>query len=924
MQPGAGENLRRARGAPVRGRGHMGGAGKYIEMDRLDKVVNMEEGSRSIHKERAEMLGGAIDTAQADKAHARLKRMAAFDSHDYDPADNDLEEDARRARKRADYKAEEQWRWAMSVLIGVVMGFLAFTVDGLIKKFNGWKYGATTSSISPGGAGFGAWLVWVIISCLLASVAGGLVSYVEPLAAGSGIPELKTYLNGVHLRGLLRIKTLGAKLGGIAFSIGSGLIAGKEGPFVHGGGLVGGGLSAFGSHTLGFRTKKPSHFRNDADKRDFVAIGTAVGVAVAFGAPIGGMLFTVEEGASFHSTGMLWRGFLATCTGVLTTHWLDQLDFDAMDFAGAKFGVHRDFGLFTDDEANYSRVFWWYFWEVPVFAAIGCMGGLLGAAFVNINVKITMWRQRFIPVSDKYRRHAEVIFVCFVTATVLFIMMAASPCKPIPEAYRVAAATDGDGNGVSDELPGGVAKFEYGVETRRQIRDQYFRSLFCKADEYSSYGQLFFVPLADSLKLLLHLGEVYEQNGTDEFEQHLFTMDALIMYFVFMYALMTWTYGIGAPTGLFVPSLAVGAAGGQIVGRIVRAMVMSTGSEIVVDLHTYAVVGAAACLGGATRMTISITVLVMETTGSMQLIIPLMLTIFFAKAIGDKYSMGIYDTHIKIRGAPFLDEPEHAGVAVDKLKVAEVMADSLVTLRPVMRVRELVEVLTNTSHGAFPVTITDVGEGHNAGDPIELHGSITRNILLKMLTHRVSMFDPEEPREVLYENSEDRDALLEKLKQIPFKSPGVEMIASTLSRREMELSIDLTHFMQRHPFIVHADARLSRAYRLFRTMGLRHMYITPSKPQIIGVVTRKDLVEESAALTLGEKAADLSYEELTETERRASHDLPFLPYYTGNPGGVDGGAFSEHAAERVQHRSVGSSGDPFQKVPTSPSQVRDY
>ena len=394
----------------------MGGAGKYIEMDRLDKVVNMEEGSRSVHKERAEMLGGALDTAQADKAHARLKRMAAFESHDYDPADNDLEEDARRARKHADYKAEEQWKWAMSVLIGVVMGFLAFTVDGLIKKFNGWKYAATTNAISPGGSGFGAWIVFVIISCLLASVAGGLVSYVEPLAAGSGIPEMKTYLNGVHLRGLLRFKTLAAKLGGIAFTIGSGLIAGKEGPFVHGGGLVGGGLSAFGSHSLGFRTKKPSHFRNDADKRyvyfnfrvrairltsclfdinrDFVAIGTAVGVAVAFGAPIGGMLFTVEEGASFHTIGMLWRGFLATCSGVLTTHWLHQLDFDALDFAGAKFGVHRDFGLFTDDEANYSRVFWWYFWEVPIFAAIGCIGGLLGALFVNVNVRITMWRQR--------------------------------------------------------------------------------------------------------------------------------------------------------------------------------------------------------------------------------------------------------------------------------------------------------------------------------------------------------------------------------------------------------------------------------------------------------------------------------------------------------------------------------------------------
>ena len=78
-------------------------------------------------------------------------------------------------------------------------------------------------------------------------------------------------------------------------------------------------------------------------------------------------------------------------------------------------------------------------------------------------------------------------------------------------------------------------------------------------------------------------------------------------------------------------------------------------------------------LGGTTRMTISITVLVMETTGSMQLIIPLMITIFFAKNIGDRYSMGIYDTHIKIRGAPFLNEPEYAGVAADKFREYQIL-----------------------------------------------------------------------------------------------------------------------------------------------------------------------------------------------------------------------------------------------------------
>lgn len=44
-----------------------------------------------------------------------------------------------------------------------------------------------------------------------------------------------------------QVKTLVAKLVGVVFSIAAGLIAGKEGPFVHGGGIVGGGLGGMGS-----------------------------------------------------------------------------------------------------------------------------------------------------------------------------------------------------------------------------------------------------------------------------------------------------------------------------------------------------------------------------------------------------------------------------------------------------------------------------------------------------------------------------------------------------------------------------------------------------------------------------------------------------------------------------------------------------
>ena len=103
--------------------------------------------------------------------------------------------------------------------------------------------------------------------------------------------------------------------------------------------------------------------------------------------------------------------------------------------------------------------------------------------------------------------------------------------------------------------------------------------------------------------------------------------------------------------------------------------------------------------------------------------------------------------------------------------------------------------------------------------------------------------------------------------------------------------------MQRHPFITHADARVSRAYRIFRTMGLRHLYVTPDRPLVVGVMTRKDVIQENTSLTLGEKA------ERIMAERRQSGGN----YVDGEAEGADafpGGAnlYSQDYADRFKSK----------------------
>lgn len=105
-----------------------------------------------------------------------------------------------------DYARESWWRWTLSFLIGAAMGVIAFLVVLGIDLLADARLDAATALIDPGGGVGAAWAAFTFISVAYAAVAAALVAFVEPLAAGSGIPEMKTYLNGVQIRGLLALR----------------------------------------------------------------------------------------------------------------------------------------------------------------------------------------------------------------------------------------------------------------------------------------------------------------------------------------------------------------------------------------------------------------------------------------------------------------------------------------------------------------------------------------------------------------------------------------------------------------------------------------------------------------------------------------------------------------------------------------------
>jgi len=124
-------------------------------------------------------------------------------------------------------------------------------------------------------------------------------------------------------------------------------------------------------------------------------------------------------------------------------------------------------------------------------------------------------------------------------------------------------------------------------------------------------------------------------------------------------------------------------------------------SENCVFPGTYALIGAASMLGGVTRMTVSLTVILLETTQDIQYLLPIMLVLMLSKWVGDIFNISLYDMHVEIKCIPFLEFKPPVGM--EQLHAQDLMSSPVVTVQEVESAENIVRMLEDNDHNGFPV-----------------------------------------------------------------------------------------------------------------------------------------------------------------------------------------------------------------------------
>ncbi|KAH8479703.1 hypothetical protein Peur_068672 [Populus x canadensis] len=607
--------------------------------------------------------------------------VCPIESLDYEIAENDLFKQDWRSGGKIQIFQYVFMKWLLCFLIGLIVSLIGFLNNLAVENIAGLKFVVTSNMMLAKRFGM-AFLVFSVSNLTLTLFASIITAFIAPAAAGSGIPEVKAYLNGVDAPGIFSLRTLIVKIIGSISAVSSSLFVGKAGPMVHTGACVAALLGQGGSKRFRLTWRWLHFFRNDRDRRDLVTCGSAAGIAAGFRAPVGGVLFALEEMASWWRSVLLWRSFFTTAVVAIVLRAL-------IDFClSGKCGLFGKGGLIMFDV--YSASVTYHLIDVPPALALGVIGGILGSLYNFLLDKVL----RIYNLINEKGIAYKIFLACAIsvsTSCLLFGLPWLASCQPCPSDASESCPTIG--------------------------RSGNFKKFQCPPGHYNDLASLIFNTNDDAVRNL------FSKNTNSEFQY-----SSILIFFVTCFFLSIFSCGIVAPAGLFVPVIVTGASYGRFVGMLV-------GSHSSLNHGLYAVLGAASFLGGSMRMTVSLCVIILELTNNLLLLPLIMLVLLISKTVADAFNGNIFDLIMKAKGFPYLES--HAEPYMRQLTVGDVVTGPLQVFQGIEKVGNIVHVLRTTRHNGFPVV-----DEPPLSEPPVLYGLILRAHLIELLKKKAFMSAP--------------------------------------------------------------------------------------------------------------------------------------------------------------------------------------
>ncbi|XP_074879367.1 chloride channel protein C-like [Buteo buteo] len=771
------------------------------------------------------------------------EHLIAHESLDYLPSHSEV---YKKGLQEKTYRKE--WdRWLLMGLIGTAVGMLAFLIHQIIDSLIKLKWDLMENYLQDGNIHM-TWLCALGSGLAMVVLSSGSVLFFCPAGSPSGLPEIIGYLNGTSIQHLFNIKTFLGTFVSCVLAVTSGLFCGSEGPMIHLGALLGCGMSQLQLDTLGVHLPIFTRFRNSADKRSFITAGAGAGIASVFRAPIGGLLFTLEEVSSFWDIRLAWQTFFCCLMATFTT--------DLLSSSLCGFVYRGHFGFF---EAEKRIIFWVKnLLDMNVLAFVptillGMLGGLLGALFVSLNIKINKLRMQFfnsIPKLSlrKTSKLLETVLILVCTTTVTVYLPYFFPCTPV------------------------MSVRNYQLRNNSETINQFKREI----SEYSCSSSTWIGPdgvrysnqtFNQAAALLVENGKqgitYLFKRGTHEEFGYTSLCTALAFYFI----LSCWTAGSAVASGLVIPMLYTGALYGRIIGLILVSIfgVQTNEYGAWMDPGLFAAIGAASFFSGVSRLTISLTVIMVEITNDVQSLLLIMLAVMVAKMVGDLFNASLYSSLLKLKCIPYLDvEPfvrhRRKWLNLELFSARDVMEPGVRVLHLKENIASLARLLASTSHGGFPVVCRP------KPDHAEVFQGTIKRLELCMLLENEHIFEPQTSDETF---SSSPPLSYEKI--TVEKLPNLSRLTVLLNRyttdpRYQQLFINLDPYINKSAMSVQAHFSLQRTYIIFRTLGLRHLTVVDRQNRVVGVITRKDLMpfplEERLRLQLAPQSPDVGEQPL--------------------------------------------------------------